>query len=498
MPTGKMVVFPTPDSATVRLRFDGDGSLFDSVREVVAGRPAAVVHIGRDMPNGNGWSRETVADGYVTMSEHGIVWFDKVNPATGSVAYDVDTITLVKVPENPRPFARSGLVYASGRSWCDDHGLFFPLGHTLFWAPRGWKFERDRLEQNLAYLSGWGDYIRILCAVDWRGNEIDPDWPDYQTVMAELIDCCYDRYGLRVEPVLHGGGTWDVVRTAQMMAEVAQGRHHKVMHWEVANESFKNGPELDVLKRAGQTLLDRTPNLVALSTPVDGSLNTAEAWGCSSALTLHLDRTYADDGWRHVRQGWDFQQADRPASSNEPIGPRSSVAEECDPLRLAMSRATSVMCGAGAYVFHSGAAVYGVAHQGPTGWRPANVWEVPDVAGMLVRVRGATGQLPAGLCDWAVANDGWAVHGNPLEVEDWDRGPVKNYGALGAGQFVSMPHGIHGHLLVRAQQALTYRAHDPLGGDVVSEGSLAAGQLLELPGDPAGRQCAYVIVGQLH
>ena len=98
------------------------------------------------------------------------------------------------------PFKRPGVVRAQGRCLVDDLGIFHPLGATLFWAPRGWREDRDRLNQNLqSFMAAGFDYIRILCAVDWAGEEIDPTWPDYQQVLAELIDYTYDELGMRVE-----------------------------------------------------------------------------------------------------------------------------------------------------------------------------------------------------------------------------------------------------------------------------------------------------------
>jgi hypothetical protein len=104
---------------------------------------------------------------------------------------------VVTYPERPR---RSGPVHLEGRSLVDDGGAFHALGATLMWATWGYKNDRARLEENLAFLAAHGfDYIRVLGVVGdpqnpdfWDGREADWRWPDYDDVIAGLTDLAFD------------------------------------------------------------------------------------------------------------------------------------------------------------------------------------------------------------------------------------------------------------------------------------------------------------------
>jgi hypothetical protein len=325
--------------------------------------------------------------------------------------------------------------------------------------------------------------------------------------MGELIDCAYDDHGLRVEPTLYGGGPWDVRDIARKMGIVAQGREHKILHWEVSNEASENGPDLGAMWDAAAILRATTPNLIALSAPGDAAPLTAQRNLSHHAnfLTVHLDRTWSDGGWRTTRQGWDFAQTSMPGSSNEPAGPGSSVAQEWNPLHLTMMRATSILCGAACYVLHNGAGIYGTAD--PARRRTANLWEMPGIDTIMAAVRGIDVLLPQDLENFRPANDGWyppnAQH--PIHVTEWheDVGPVKNYGAVaGDGRFVVMPHGIKERLSFDVRYPCVWTAFDPMTLSAVETRIMRPGETYSLPGASAGgsneesRNCAYIIVGE--
>jgi hypothetical protein len=168
--------------------------------------------------------------------------------------------------------ARKGIVHADGRNFVDDDGAFYPLGGTLFWALRGWKYEPDRVKQNLQFLKKHHyDYVRILGEVDWPNNGIDENWPDYQTLLGELIDYAYDSCGLRIELTLVGSDG-DPMAIAQKIAPVINaGRQHKILNLEVANESYGRPLSLAQLHAAGRWLRTNTQNLVAISSGEPGS-----------------------------------------------------------------------------------------------------------------------------------------------------------------------------------------------------------------------------------
>ncbi len=63
----------------------------------------------------------------------------------------------------------------NGRSLSDDRGPFLGVGASCFQALRHTKFDRARLEANLALLAEHGfNYLRVLSMVGWDGLEIAP------------------------------------------------------------------------------------------------------------------------------------------------------------------------------------------------------------------------------------------------------------------------------------------------------------------------------------
>ena len=95
--TGKLVIFPSPEDATVTLIHDS-GRVFTSQPKTVAGRPAQVVQIDQDVPNGHGAALVLQRAGYSPQDPHGVLWMDMLNPETQSVGLLVDTFTLQPLP----------------------------------------------------------------------------------------------------------------------------------------------------------------------------------------------------------------------------------------------------------------------------------------------------------------------------------------------------------------------------------------------------------------
>jgi hypothetical protein len=171
-----------------------------------------------------------------------------------------------------------------------------------------------------------------------------------------------------------------------------------------------------------------------------------------------------------------------PISSNEPIGPGSSVASENDPIKLVMAAAFAWTAGLPMYVFHSKA---GVAGREP----------FQDMAGVGAYVH-LMKILPPDLPGW-VRNDGrepsapFTTFANDQperwwpEVPDPRTGAVRNTGATKGREFVALPIGIlEAGVVLQARRAVTFRVHHPLTGDVIARHTLAAGQRLTLPPGP--------------
>lgn len=428
---------------------------------------------------------------------------------------DSNVQPLMPLPEIPPVITRHGIVHTNGRQIADDDGNFYPLGATVMWALHGWKFERDRLKQNLDYLKThhW-DYIRILGEVGWPGNEIDPAWPDYSQNLAELIDYAYDKCGLRVEITIIGGGHEDQATslTQKIIDVVKDGRQHKIMNFEVANESYGRRISLEDMQKIGRTLRQAFPNnLVAISSAegAQGYRNTGDFFADFKEVfmkpefanlgTVHMDRGQGDGGWREVRQPWDYKDLPFPMSHNEPIGPRSSVAEEVDPIRLAMLRATGLINGVPAFVLHNGSGVAGQVDPGHN--RPANLWEVPNIDAIMDAVRGVDKVVPSGAGTLHHWNNAWA--GNPWVADSFwsdgaDHGVNRNYTAATQDGWISVEDGIKNYVVMTATNHSVVEVFDILSGGVQSQQvELQAGQTLRL--EPVSRDSngygALIVIG---
>ena len=95
----------------------------------------------------------------------------------------------------------AGRVRLRDHSLCDDDGPLLGLGVSYFQALRHAKYDRQRLNDNLALLAAKGfNYVRILSMVSWDGLEIAPvtftnrtgrvveAWPDYWQQFRDLLD----------------------------------------------------------------------------------------------------------------------------------------------------------------------------------------------------------------------------------------------------------------------------------------------------------------------
>jgi hypothetical protein len=407
----------------------------------------------------------------------------------------------------PPLVARTGLVRAEHKVVRDDAGVFHPLGLTFFWGVYGWKYERPRVLDHLAWLQPKGyDYLRILAEVDWVGRSIEPwAWPDYAEQLCGFVDAAYD-HGLRSEVTIVGGCQFDQTTgarrfvptdLARQVATALVGREAKIMHYEMANEWFR----LDKVTPAD--LMDMTrvvdaisPNLVSLSCPEsDGAEQLREATkaAAGSSYTIHPRRSDHDHGWSHVRQGYDFKDFPAATWNNEPEGPQSSVEAMSDPLQLACCRLLGILCGGAGYVLHVGQGVTGVAD--PAHGRPQNMWEVPNIDAIMATVRACDALLPDGIENWTCVNNGRDTHPLPLPGDSgfWEGdhpGPSvnKNYAAINGADFVVILTGVKSAGATgpvpagTARKAMHVEAFDPVTHARIAVADLAAGQGWTLPG----------------
>ena len=428
------------------------------------------------------------------------------------------------------PAASTGRVSLQGRVLRDDTGPFLGLGATYFQALRHAKFDRPRLEKNLALLSSRGfNYIRVLSMVSWDGLEIAPvsftnrqrrlveGWPDYWTHFRDLLDLAA-KHRLRVEVTIFADAQIVMPSRAARQAHLDQllqnitGHEAQILFLEVANEAWQNGfpgqEGVRDLRLAAQYLAERTDALVAITSNDDISEQGISALYTNSAAdlaTVHFtrDTRTSEGGWLPVR---DVYRAGKlpgvpPVISNEPIGPGSSVAEERDPIKLCSAAVVAYLANLPAYVYHTRAGVYGYEKCCP----PEGSEEPFEATPGIDAFQNLRRLLPADLPNWE-RNDGLESSA-PLTIFCQDEpnrywteaatatdGCHRNFGARKGDEFICYPMGIRQDgVWLQARVPLHMKVFDPLSGQAVLEARLRADERLHLPIGPG----AYVCRGTL-
>jgi hypothetical protein len=407
-------------------------------------------------------------------------------PLEGSLAPSMD----VTMPPARRP-ARTGVVTLQGKSWTDDGGAYYPLGTTLLYGLGHWHRGgalRDLVKENLAYLAAHGyDYARLLCQVNWNGQEIDPSWPGYEQELGALIDCAYDEFGLRIKPTLIGGGAGDVQALASQVRRVVSSRLHKIQMIEAVNEGNASTDDAVAIVHALQGL--GLPIAVGLGDQGIETIKDAGDLAGGTVDILHTERglgSSSEPGGPHarqVRQCWDFHLFARASENGEPPGPASSVATLDDPFQLATFRAASIICGAGAFCLHTGSGVYGKDYDSSAGRRYARLADMPNSDAIFRAVRVADSRLPKGIENWQTFNTNHLVAIDSGEVN-------KLYGTRNGGLFVEVCLGVTGPVVFRAAEALTVDVINPATGETIATWSPEAGQSARVDG-----LWAYLLVG---
>jgi hypothetical protein len=412
-----------------------------------------------------------------------------------------------------RPVARAGIVRVEGDTLVDDGGPFFAVGATYFAALWFYKFDRARLERDLALLAEGGiRYIRVLGEVGgewWKDREADPRWTDYDELIAGLTDLAYDRYGMRVQWTLFGEVEYSTSKEARRaladrFAAMAKARPHKIIHFEIANEFWQTGfggaeglQEIRELTGHLQRLLrgQGTPIPVAASAPGPGHAcgdwrSLYEGLGADLA-TIHFDRDISglERHWRPVRRPWEYAYCEgMPAvgSNNEPIGPGSTVAEDTDPFRLVMGAVITFVSGLPLYVLHTDAGVRG----------DVTFAETPNIRDTLRGLAAIETYLPAEVTRGKRENVHWAGHPLALHSPVWPErrspeGVVRAYATVLGESFIVTPIGVRGRAVFAAKRPMRLEVVHPLTGEIRQTLELGAGQEFELSGLPA-----YILRGR--
>jgi hypothetical protein len=394
----------------------------------------------------------------------------------------------------------------------DDHGPFLGVGATLFWAHWGYIHDRPKLEGHLKFLSGKVDYIRVLVVCWWPERTVTVSEALARESLRGLADLAYDKYGIRLEPTLFSGdGPSTASEREAIVRHVAaqlRDRGHKVQHYEIANEGWNTGfsDKLPEIKRLANLLRELTPNAVATTAlPVAPDGSGVRDWYAGSEAnlaTIHLDRNVSDEGgvWRPVHQAGSVPPVWPGAwTSNEPIGPRSSVASEDNPLRLTMSAAMTWLANGAGYVLHTGAGQTAGASYDRKRSREPTLMAVPSLVETFAAIHGVRALLPADLPSWSFQNNNRQAGANHpfvtsphLEEAQARRRLLGAPAAVNGKRFVVMPLVVKEPLPLVATAAMAFTVHNPMkAGTPLHTVKLQAGETWRLPPTEA-----VVIVGQ--
>jgi hypothetical protein len=249
------------------------------------------------------------------------------------------------------------------------------------------------------------------------------------------------------------------------------------------------------LREFTKHLADRTDIPVATTSNHADEFGKTYADSTADIATWHFSRDRrTDDGWKPVYDCWEIgnQPGSPPVSSNEPIGPGSSVAKENSSIRLVMAAAFAYVAKLPMYVFHSEAGVHGKS-------RFEDTTGVKDFANLPVI-------LPHDVPNWR-RNDGrekaapFTVFADGQPDRFWPEVPasrdgcVRNIGSRSGDRFVCVPIGIRGHgLQLQAREHVRFEVFDPLTGKAITTAEMKEGEQLRLPQGPGG----LIILGRAY
>lgn len=404
----------------------------------------------------------------------------------------------------PPPPARQGQITNNKFIWQDAGGPFLVRSTSFFWALWGELFDTERTDQNWATAAGH-DYVRIFAQVggdSWSDRAVGPATPGWKDAITRVTDKAYDKYGMRVQWTLFawakGLSASERSAAVQTFLSAIDGRHHKVAAVEISNEGWSNGPDFEETRKLAADVKARFPGFVALTAPNGDSCDIQrELYGGSKAtlITLHFSREFAADGpWRSVRQPWresDFDCDGLPTaySSNEPMGPNSSVNEDADPLRLTLTAIVSWLTGVANYTYHTDAGIRGGGHADLERGRVANFWQVENWTATTGAIKLWAEKLNPALPNWKKTNGHW--DDCPMKLVDPEQ-LMRQYCAQSGPTFVCAALDQKETVHVKPLKTSKVTIHHPVTGAVLFDGVVNGGQDFAYPSTPSG----LVILGQ--
>jgi hypothetical protein len=197
-------------------------------------------------------------------------------------------------------------------------------------------------------------------------------------------------------------------------------------------------------------------------------------------MTLHLARAGEAGVWEGFGEPWSFRSCTGVpmlASSNEPVGPESSVASLDDPLALSALAFVTYGAGIGAFVLHTGPGVRGGGAADLALRRHSNLWELPTAAGISRGLARVTASVDADFANWSKID---ALSGAPDGIFSVsDRSALAGmYCFVKQPAYVCVPFGITRPLELAAQRPLSASVRSLVDGTNTPVQHLVPGQVL--------------------
>lgn len=412
---------------------------------------------------------------------------------------------------NDVPGANGLSRFFGSRAVGDDDGPKLYVGLSRMAWLWFWKFDRDRVLRELdADRAAGYRYGRVLAQVGdpangadyWAGRIVDPDWPDYQDLIAGLTDAAAERGHLIEWTVSGKGGPYDNPAKRpdliRRVAPVLNAHRLGCLFGEIMNEpNVQNeigASEILDLAALAKSLCPSLPWATGAVWTEAGWIADDPSWsgGFSPAGwartqgdvgICHLDRDMSrselrDRPWR---QGWDVGLESRRWADNEAVGPGSSVTSENRPDVLRSHRAVNFICRAFASTLH-----------GKPGVRGDLRWEDPDFKAAYLQAPKAVRFLPGNLPNGSQENANRNYPNRPFTLDDPyvragngnTRGIVRAYSCQVDGVFYTIPFGPVSAYELKVERNLRVTCLQQDTGDQVWERDYAAGSVIAFP-DPA-------------
>jgi hypothetical protein len=447
---------------------------------------------------GPAWASNTFVPGAsAALTDAGELRIVDPEPAFHTVGGpDPDPLPPGPVPSEDVPGAAGQARFYGSRCVGDDAGPKLYVGLSRFAWLWFWKFERDRVLRELdADRAAGYRFGRVLAQVGdpgnpadfWTGRIVDPNWPDYEELIASLTDAAAERGHLIEWTVFGKGGPWDtsarrpdlVRRVAQVLAAKPLG----VLFGEIMNEpNVQNtitAAEIQALAAQAKALAPMLPWATGAVWKNEGeSYEQALERTQANPDVEHLDRDMSkgegvDRPWR---QGWDHGLTGRRWIDNEAVGVGSSVTSESRMLVLRSHRAVNFVCRAFASTLH-----------GKPGVRGDERWEDQPA---YLHVPKAIRFLPGNLANGTVHNANPNFPGRPftlpaefVRAENGNtRGIVRCYTNQADGVFYSIPFGPLSPFELVAERNLRVQCLQQDIGDLLWERDVAAGERIGFDG----------------